>query len=186
MSTLVFPLVGFALTRSTFLAGLAATGVLVGELLGRVVSGPLVDRWAKRSVIVGTNAVAAVAMSSVAVASLAHWLTLTHLLFAGLVLGLAEAFLAPAVSAPIRHVLPVEQLPLAYTRLQIRGRWASLIGPPLGGALYSIARSVPFVVDAASYLAYGVLARTLPPALRTTDRRVGSFLRDARQGFAFV
>lgn len=186
MSTLVFPLVGFALTGSTFLAGLAATGVLVGELLGRMVSGPLVDRWAKRSVIIATNAVAAVAMSSVAVASLTHWLTLTHLMLTGLAIGLAEAFLSPAVSASIRQVLPPEQLPLAYTRLQVRGHLAGLIGPPLGGALYSIARSLPFVVDAISYLAYGVLARTLPPTLQSTDRRADSFLNDARQGFVFV
>lgn len=186
MSTLVFPLVGFALTQSTFLAGLAATGVLVGELLGRLVSGPLVDRWAKRSVIVLANVVAAVAMSSVAVASLTHWLTLAHLLIAGLGIGLADAFLAPAVSASIRHILPAEQLPLAYTRLQVREHLASLIGPPLGGALYSIARSVPFVVDAISYVAYGALASRLPPTLRTTDRRLGSFLSDARQGFVFV
>lgn len=186
MSTLVFPLVGFALTRSTFLAGLAATGVLVGELLGRLVSGPLVDRWAKRNTVVAANAVAAVAMSSVAVASLTHWLTLAHLLVAGLAIGLAEAFLAPAVSASIRHVIPMDQLPSAYTRLQVRSHLANLIGPPLGGALYSIARSVPFVVDAISYLGYGALASRLPPTLRTTDRTAGSFLSDARQGFLFV
>lgn len=186
MSTLVFPLVGYALTRSTFLAGLAATGVLLGELLGRLVSGPLVDRWAKRSTIFFANAVAAIAMSSVAVASLTHWLTLVHLLVAGLAIGLADAFLAPAVSASIRHVLPVDQLPAAYTRLQVRQHLSSLIGPPLGGMLYSIARSVPFVVDAVSYLAYGALASRLPPALRTTNRSTSSFLVDAREGFRFV
>lgn len=186
MSTLVFPLVGFALTGSTFLAGLAATGVLIGELLGRLVSGPFVDRWAKRSTIALANAVAAVAMSSVAVASLTHWLTLTHLLIAGLAIGLADAFLAPAVSASIRHVVPMDQLPLAYTRLQVRQHVASLIGPPLGGALYSIARSVPFVVDATSYLTFGVLASRLPSTLRTTDRSTSSFLTDAREGFRFL
>jgi MFS family permease len=186
MSTLVFPLVGFALTGSTFLAGLAATGVLVGELLGRLVSGPLVDRWPKRSAIVVTNTVAAVAMASVAVASLAQWLTLAHLLVAGLAIGLAEAFLAPAVSASIRHVVPVDQLPVAYTRLQVRQHLAELVGPPLGGALYAIGRSVPFVVDAVSYLAFAILAVRLPAALRTRGRSAGSFLGDAREGFAFV
>lgn len=186
MSTLVFPLVGFALTGSTFLAGLAATGVLIGELLGRLVSGPLVDRWAKRSTIVFANAVAAVAMSSVALASLTHWLTLSHLLIAGLAIGLADAFVAPAVSASIRHVVPMDQLPLAYTRLQVRQHLSSLVGPPLGGALYSIARSVPFVVDAISYIAFGALASRLPPTLRATDRSTSSFLTDAREGFKFL
>ncbi|MGF0312265.1 MFS transporter [Rhodococcus sp. IEGM1428] len=186
MSSLVFPLVGFALTDSTFLAGLAATGVLTGELVGRLVSGPLVDRWPHRRTLTIANTAAAVSMSSVATASLTHMLTLIHLVIAGVAIGVADAFVGPAVSAAIRHVVPAGQLPLAYTRIQIREHLASLIGPPLGGALYSIARSVPFIVDAISYLTFGLLSSRLPTTAKTSDQSSRSFLSDARDGFIFV
>lgn len=188
MSTLVFPLVGFALTGSTFLAGLAATGVLTGELLGLLVSGPLVDRFPHRRTLTVANVAATVSMSmsSVAAASLTHTLSLIHLVLAGLAIGLADAFVGPAVSAAIRHAVPIGQLPLAYTRIQVREHLATLIGPPLGGALYSIARSVPFIVDAISYLTFGLLSSRLPTTPRTSDQSSTSFLSDARDGFVFV
>ncbi|MBO1754943.1 MFS transporter [Allobranchiibius sp. CTAmp26] len=186
MTGLVFPLIGYALTGSTLLAGVAATSVLVGELLGRLVSGALVDRWAKRRVIVLANLAAAVAVAGLAVAELLGHLVLAHLIAAGLVIGLAEAFLAPASSASVRQVVPREQLPLAYTRLQARDHLASLIGPPLGGALYSLARSVPFVVDAVSYLAYGIGASRLRTDLRADTPTGNSLLTDARAGLHFV
>ena len=186
MSTLVFPLVGFALTGSTFLAGLAATGVLTGELLGLLVSGPLVDRWPHRRTLTVANVAATVSMSSVAAASLTHTLSLIHLVLAGLAIGVADAFVGPAVSAAIRHAVPIGQLPLAYTRIQVREHLATLIGPPLGGALYSIARSVPFIVDAISYLIFGLLSSRLPTTTRTSDQSSTSFLSDARDGFVFV
>ncbi|NYJ73068.1 MFS transporter [Allobranchiibius huperziae] len=186
MTGLVFPLIGYALTGSTLLAGVAATSVLVGELAGRLVSGALVDRWAKRRVIVLANLTAALAVASLAAAELLGHLVLAHLMIAGLVLGLADSFLAPASSASVRQVVPPEQLPLAYTRLQARDHVASLVGPPLGGALYSIARSVPFVVDTVSYLAYAAGASRLRTDLRSDAPTGNSLLTDARAGVHFV
>ena len=186
MSGLVFPLLGYALTGSTLLAGLAATSTLVGELLGRLVSGALVDRWSKRRVIVLANLTAAAAVAGLASAELLGHLVLAHLIVGGLVIGLADAFLAPASSASVRQVVPPEQLPLAYTRLQAQSHVASLIGPPLGGALYSLARSVPFVVDAVSYLGYALGASRLRTDLRSEHPTGSSLLVDARAGLHFV
>src|SRR6202008_953051 len=45
MSVLVFPLVGFAITGSTLLAGLATTAVLLGSVVARLPAGALADRW---------------------------------------------------------------------------------------------------------------------------------------------
>lgn len=186
MTGLVFPLIGYAVTGSTLLAGLAATSVLIGELCGRLVSGALVDRWAKRRVIVLANLVAAVAVAGLAIAELLGHLVLAHLIVAGVVIGLAGAFLAPASSASVRQVVPSEQLPLAYTRLQAQDHLAGLVGPPLGGALYSIARSVPFLVDTVSYLAYAVGASRLRTDLRADTPTGNSLLTDARAGLHFV
>jgi hypothetical protein len=106
----------------------------------------------------------------------------------GFASGVVSSFLDPAASAAVRAVVPAQQLPLAYTRLQARRHAVDLSGPPLGGALYSIARGLPFLVDAISYcltaLSITRLRSPLPaPATTGADR---SFRTDLVQGLRFV
>jgi MFS family permease len=125
--------------------------------------------------------------ASLAVATLAHELTLAHLVVIGLASGVADSFVAPASSAAVRTIVPPAQLPLAYSQLQAREHAAELIGPPLGGALYSLARGLPFTVDAISYLAAAgsiSLLRTPLPAPPATERT--SVVADMLEGLRFV
>jgi predicted MFS family arabinose efflux permease len=113
-------------------------------------------------------------------------LTLAHLVIAGFVSGATDAFASPAVSATVRTIVPRSQLPLAYTRLEARSRAASLIGPPLGGALYSVARAVPFLVDAVSYTVESVAITRLRTPLPAPNLRRQSMRADVAEGLRFV
>lgn len=152
MSVLVFPLIGYALTGSTRQAGLAAAGVLLGELLALLPAGVLVDLTSRRQVLVLANLLGAAAFAVLAVTALIHVLTIWLLLAMGVVAGAASALVGPANAAATRLVLPTEQLPDALAQSQARAHAAHLAGPPVGGALYSIARGLPFIVDSLSYL----------------------------------
>ena len=59
MSALVFPLLGYAITRSPVAAGAVASVETVGRVVVRFVSGALVDRWSRRRVLVLANIAAA-------------------------------------------------------------------------------------------------------------------------------
>src|SRR5205085_3444856 len=50
-----------------------------------------------------------------------------------------------------RSVVPVWQLPTAVSAVQSRSAIVRLSGPPVGGALFGLARSLPFFADAVSY-----------------------------------
>lgn len=186
MSVLVFPLVGFAITGSTLLAGLATTAVLLGGVVARLPAGALVDRWPRGRVMLIAHVVGAACYGSLAGATLAHHLTLAQLVAVGFVGGVAEAFFAPAASAAVRTVVPPSQLPIAYSQNQARKHAADLIGPPLGGALYSIARGLPFLVDAVTY-AVGALSvawlRSPLPAPASQRRRI---VHEIGEGLRFV
>src|SRR5207245_4563029 len=56
-------------------------------------------------------------------------------------------------SAALPQVVAKAQLPDATAQNEVTGGVVTLIGPSLGGALFGVARALPFVVDAASYAA---------------------------------
>ena len=186
MSTLVVPLLAYAITGSTARAGLATAAVVLGEVVLRLPAGALVDRYARRRVLLVANLVAAAAYAALAVATLTGTLTLAGLIVVGAVSGGVDAFISPASSAAIRAVVPPVQLPAAYGNLLARERVASLVGPPAGGALYSLARSLPFVVDAVSYLAAAVSLRWLRHPLPPPDSERLTIRQGMAEGLRFV
>jgi MFS family permease len=146
----------------------------------------LTDRRPRSRVLLLSNIVAAVAFASLAVTAALDAVTLAHLVAVGLIAGAADAFIGPAASASVRTVVPPEQLPVAYTRLQARQHAAELIGPPLGGALYALARTVPFAVDAVSYAIYAATTRLLRTPLPAPEGPHHTLRKDVVEGLQFV
>ena len=188
MSALVLPLISYSITGSAAKAGLATSAVLLGSVVVGLPAGVLVDRWSRRRVLLAASTTCALLYGSLAAAALTSHLTLAHLMIAGFLGGAAESFHEPASSAAVRTIVPAEQLPVAFTQLLARSHAAQLMGPPLGGALYSVSRGLPFVVDSVSY-AVSALATTrlrtpLPAPRREAESR--GFFADVREGLGFV
>jgi MFS family permease len=188
MSSLVFPLIGYAITHSAALAGLATTAVFAGRIATRLPVGALVDRWPRNRTLIVANLAAGAAYTSLAVAALAGGLSLAHLVVAGVVSGVCDSFIRPAASASIRTVVLAEGLPVAYARLNASDHAVQLVGPPVGGALFSVAHGLPFVVDAASY----VLATVCVAFVRTplvapdADGTPRTIRRDIADGLRYL
>ena len=186
MSALVFPLLGYAITRSPAAAGAVASVEVVGRVLVRFVSGALVDHWSRRRVLVVANMVASLAFGVGAVASFTGWLHLPELLVVALIAGAAEAFIQPAAAAAVRAVVSKQQLPVALARMQARDHVAQLVGPPLGGALFAFAHGLPLAVDAATYAVFATACVSLSTPIRAAMATTGRLWVDARAGLSFV
>jgi cyanate permease len=65
--------------------------------------------------------------------------------------GSGSALFAASHAGAVRAVVPVVQLPDATAAQAGRQAAVQLAGPSLGGALFGVARALPFVTDAASY-----------------------------------
>ena len=176
MSMLVFPLLGYALTHSTTQAALATTAFYAAGMIMRLPAGALVDRWSRRRMLLISNLVSALVLGALALAVASGNASIAVLVAAGLLAGVAETFFSPAASASLRAVVAAEDLAQAYTRMQARHHVASLIGPPLGGALFAVAASLPFAVDGLSFAAFAVavlfLRAPLPAPATTGPRRL--------------
>lgn len=166
-----YPLLVLALTGSPALAGLfgfvqAGVAVLLGLPIGQ-----LVDRWNHRWMLVGAEAVRALATGSVAVAIALHHLTMLHLVAVAVVLGAGTAFGAPVRMLLVRAVVPPAHLTQALTQDEVREGAASLVGPALGGSLYGVARILPFLTCAVTFsvsLLCALVVR-VPPRRRDGD-----------------
>ena len=75
---------------------------------------------------------------SLVVAGVLGELTVPHLFAVALLTGVAAGVFAPAEMSAVRAVVPTEQLPSALSQQQARQHVASLVGGPLGGALYAV------------------------------------------------
>jgi MFS family permease len=161
MSLVAYTLLVLAVTGSAAKAGLVSGATLIGMLLMLLPAGVVADRHSRKRIMIITSLTELAAVATVAAAVLTGHVLLSHLAAVGLVQGVAEAFYVGANRGAVRRIVPTGQLPQAMARIQARDQGASMAGPPLGGALFSVARFLPFAADSASFAAITVAAALL-------------------------
>ncbi|HWJ09246.1 MAG TPA: MFS transporter [Nocardioides sp.] len=193
MTTFAMPLVAYALTGSAMWAAAAEALFLLGMVAMLLPAGLLADRRHRLRIMRLSLGTGAVLYASLVAAGLAGALTLPHLLAVALLTGIATGLFSPAEYAAIRTVVATEELPTALSQQQARQHVAALVGGPLGGALFGLARWAPFAADAVTYVAgwllLGRVRADLTPASATsatsTDERARP-LRDLGEGLRFL
>jgi MFS family permease len=150
-------------------------------------AGAFVDRWNRKVTMVACDAVRAGAVASIAVALPLGAVTYGQIVVVAFVERTMSVLFLPAETAALSRIVPSAQLGDAIARNDARENTAGIVGPPLGGALYGLARLAPFALDAASYVAslLTVLALRTPlaPGRRAAGVRVRS---EVAEGVAFV
>lgn len=174
VSTLAFPLLILAITRSPALAGFAGALRALPYLLFSLPAGALIDRWDRKRTMIVCDIGRALAMASIPVALLVGHLTVVQLFLATTVEGTLYVFFNIAEAACLPRVVPKAQLPEATAQNTATESLTFLVGPPFGGALYQLSHTVPFLADAISYFA-SVLSLSLIRT-RFQEKREGARL----------
>ncbi|HEX6682109.1 MAG TPA: MFS transporter [Candidatus Limnocylindrales bacterium] len=184
LSLVAFPLLVLSLGGSAAQAGGIATGSLVARTVCRLPAGVLVDRWDRRRVMVASDLIRAVALATIPLAALAGPIRYPHLVFVAILEGAVGSVFWPAAAASIRRLVPAQQLTAAMATSQARVTAAGLLGPALGGWLFTMHRLLPFIGDAISYLVSAVLIGRISTPLRPNgsnatpaDRRLSAGFR---------
>ncbi|MFE3944447.1 MFS transporter [Streptomyces sp. NPDC059118] len=164
----------------TQVAALAATGRAVGAMVA-VPLGPWVEFRRKRPVMMGMDLIRFAALVSVPVAFWLGRLGFAQLLVVSVVVAAANIAFNAAGGAYLKALVPPRDLLVANGRFESTTWTATMVGPPLGGAVIAMFGPVTTVVaDALSYLlsALGIRAiggteprpeRTGAPRLRAGD-----------------
>ncbi|MBD0843380.1 MFS transporter [Streptomyces sp. TRM68416] len=168
-------------------AGLVGFASLLPQLLVLLPAGALVDRLDRRRVLISCSLAGLTAMATLVVALLAGRLWLWHVMAVAFVQGAAGILHRLAERAAVRHVVPEEQLRTALSQSEARGHGAGLLGQPMGAALFSAARWLPFCAAALGHLValatvFGIRA-DLQDKARPEPR---SLRREIREGLVWV
>lgn len=188
--TFALPLVTYALTDSVLWAAVAEAAYLVGMVAMLLPAGVLADRCHRLRLMRLSLGAGAGLHASLVAAGLAGRLTLPHLLAVAVTSGVVAGLFTPAENSAVRRVVAREDLPTALSQQQARQHIASLLGGPLGGALYGVARWAPFAADALTYaLGWALLGRVrtdLSPEPRPSSAARSRPLHDLGEGLRFL
>ncbi|MFF4595702.1 MFS transporter [Amycolatopsis sp. NPDC001319] len=183
------PLFAVALSKDPVVISLVSVAMVLPHLVVGLVAGALVDRWDRRRTMWVADLWQALLLALAVVAGAVGALGIPALLALAFLLGVGELFFDVASQAYLPDLLGRDQTLLRRANGRLRGASTAagqFAGPPVGSFLFSLARTMPFLVDAVSFVASALLIRTLPPAPvpeRVEGRGVWA---DAREGFGYV
>ncbi|MGH3901346.1 MAG: MFS transporter [Pseudonocardiaceae bacterium] len=166
-AVIAFPLLVLALTGSAAASGLVLGAIAAAQLLAGLPAGALADRWDRKTIMLGCEAIQVIATASLVAAlwwDVAH---VAHLVAVAVVMGGCAALFRPAEDACLPRVVPGQQLSAAVALNAARASVAHLSGTAAGGFLFAVARFVPFVADAVAH----TMACTLLLFLRVPPRQ---------------
>jgi MFS family permease len=147
-----YPLVILLMTHSPALAAVFGFVQTAAMTLAGLPAGVLVDRWDRRRMLMGAEALRAVTTASVLAAWAVGHLTIAHLFVVAAVLGAVTPVGGSARMLMVRAVVPPAQLTQALTQDEVRTAAAGLGGPPLGGLLLAASRGLPFLFTTITFL----------------------------------
>ena len=150
-TSIAYPLLVLAVTQSAAKAGIVAFARTLAWALFALPAGVAADRWNRKLLMIAADAVRVLAVGGLAAAILAHRIAFWAIPLVAFVEGSGAALFAAAHPGALRAAVPARQLPAAAGAQTGRQAAVRLAGPPLGGALFELARALPFGVDAASY-----------------------------------
>ena len=152
-TAIAYPLLVLAVTGSAAKAGVVSFARLLPLALLALPAGLAADRWDRRRLMIAADATRVLALGSLAAAVLAGDVAFWAIALVAFVEGVGTTLFRPAQYAALRAVVPIGQLPAAISARTGRQALVGLGGPPLGGALFAVARALPFLADAVSYAA---------------------------------
>jgi MFS family permease len=186
-TAIAYPLLVLALTHSAVNAGVVSFARAVPMAILSMPAGVAADHWSRRALMIGADGVRAAAIGFLAVSLLVlHTQFWVIPLIAGIE-GAGGALFAAAQPGALRAVVPAEQLADAAGAQTGRRAVVRIIAPPLGGVLFEVGRSLPFVADACSYV--GSTVSLLLMRTRFQEERepeTATIRQRLKEGFSFM
>jgi Major Facilitator Superfamily len=152
VSTVALPLTAVVLLHaSTFGVGLLTTAGTISFLLVALPAGLIVDRIAKRRLMIGCDIARMLVIGSVPAAALLGALTMAQLFAVALLVGLATVFFDVAYQSYLPVLIEPAKLHDGNGKLGATQSFAQVAGPGLGGGLFSVLPAGALAVNSFSY-----------------------------------
>jgi MFS family permease len=184
---IAYPLLALAITHSPAKAGIVAFARALPLWLFALPGGLAADRYNRKRLMILSDVVRASAMAALGVTVALGRASFWQMSVVAFVEGAGSAAFGGASMGAVRAVVPTPQLPMATSVLTARLAIVRLAGPPLGGLLFGLARSLPFFGDAASYtFSTASLAAMRTPFQEERERETEPMLHSLLEGMRFL
>jgi MFS family permease len=182
-----YPLLVLALSHSPAKAGVVGFANVLPYALFALFAGVVADRVDRKRLMIAMDLVRAAAMASIVAALAADVLTFWQVAVAAFVEGSAFVFFNIAEVGALRSVVPARQLQEAAAAEQSRYAAVTLAGPSVGGVLFGLGRSLPFLADAISYAASILTLTSMrTPFQEARERDPAPLRRQIREGVSWL
>ena len=175
----------YTLTGSALDLGLVGLVQFLPMILLTLVVGQVADRCDRRLVVTVCEGVKATAAATLAIGTIWGWQSKASLLAVVAILGAAQAFENPAMTALVPDVVTRPLIAPAMAWVISAGQTAQIAGPALGGFLYALGPGAAYFTSAALFVLSGALA-TVIRAERTARPREPITIATVFSGVAFI
>jgi MFS family permease len=182
------PLLATHYTRNPVLISGLASLAFLPWLFFALPSGALVDRVDRRYAMAGANAVRAIATVTLGVLALMSLANIEVLYAVAFALGAAETVYDSATRAILAQVVTADRLDSANGLLTVEETLGqTFIGATAGSALFALAVSAPFLLNAGGFALAAVLVLTLRGSFRPQRSTVRTSIRaDVADGIRWL
>lgn len=186
MFVTAFPLLAALLTKDPVLIAGVTIATRLPWLIFSLLTGAIADRMNRRRLMIGADVVRMAIVGLLGLAIVVDAVNIWMLFLAAFLLGACETLHVNAAQALLPSLVEERHLLTANARFSTAQIVSTqFIGPPVGVALFTLGKSLPFVVDAATFGASAALVGRIPhrdTAIRPDSR----FRDDIMEGLRFM
>ncbi|HVP77258.1 MAG TPA: MFS transporter [Thermodesulfobacteriota bacterium] len=175
----------YALTGSPFYLGLVGLAQFLPMFLLTLAVGHVADRYDRRLVVRLCQTVEGLAAAALALGSFSGWQSKESILAVVFIAGAARAFEGPTMQALVPALIPVPLIPRAMAWSASAHQTATILGPALGGLLYTAGPTTAYATASILFLAASSLI-ALIHIERTPPEREPVSLRSLFAGVVFI
>ncbi len=175
----------YALTGSPFFLGLVGLAQFLPMFLLTLLVGQVADRYDRLSILRGCRFIEGAGALTLTVGSYSGWLGKEGILVVVLVLGAARAFEMPTQQALMPGLVRADLFPRAVAWSTSSAQTASIVGPALGGLLYTAGVTLVYSTIGALFLGSGLLVSLIRRERKTVKPEPIS-PRSLFAGIAFI
>jgi len=191
LNAIALPLLATTLTRRPLLIAAVAFAQRAPWLVVGLPAGAYADRVDRAQLMRRVDVLRGALLAAVTVLVLTREIAIATIYVFALAMGVCEPFFAAANQAMLPSILPTDLLSRGNALLEIgNATTEQTAGPAIGGVAFSLARAVPFALDALSFLGSTLCLLGLSPApghppSDISENATRGLWRDIREGLAW-
>ncbi|MFW2489068.1 MFS transporter [Clostridium chromiireducens] len=147
----------FSLTKSAFYLGLVGLVQFLPMLFLSLFVGHASDRYDRRKIITLSQTIQSLFILILAFGSFSGWITKERFLLIIFLIAVAHSFEGPPMQALLPNIVSREVFPRASALMSSVSEFAVIVGPAVGGILYSFGPTLIYALVGTLYLTSGTL-----------------------------